>query len=65
MPDGLENDQVWSELLAYLVEETMTVETALAIIESAASSERKREVAAHVAEGSLRPDDGVRMLQAS
>jgi hypothetical protein len=63
IPDGHENDAVWNELLAYIVEETMSVDTALAIIGSAGSSDRKREVAAHVAEGSLKPEDGLKMLQ--
>jgi hypothetical protein len=65
IPEGYENDQVWHELLAYITEGTVTVEAAMAIIGAPGSSERKREVAAHMAEGSLKVEDGLRMLQAN
>lgn len=56
-------DRTWYELIAYVSEGSMTVEIAEQIASSAAAEPRKREVAAHVAEGAMKAEDAVRLLQ--
>lgn len=59
---SVDQEQTWSELIAYVSEGTMSAEVANQIAGSAAPETRKREVAAHVAEGTIKPDDAVKLL---
>lgn len=63
-PQALNADQerTWSELIAYVSEGTMTAEVATQIAQSSAPETRKREVAAHVAERALTPEQALTML---
>lgn len=57
-----EQEQTWSELIAYVSEGTMAADLANQIAASAAPEARKREVAAHVAEGAIKPEDVGKLL---
>ncbi len=59
-----DQERTWSELIAYVSEGTMTADVANQIAASAAPEARKREVAAHVAEGAIRPEDVGKLLEA-
>ncbi|MEK6701664.1 MAG: hypothetical protein AABZ53_05335 [Planctomycetota bacterium] len=63
-PEALNADQerTWSELIAYVSEGTMSAEVASQIAQSSAPETRKREVAAHVAEKALTPEQAMTML---
>lgn len=55
-------DELWTELLAYVSEGSMSAETAEAIVNSDASTARQRAVAAQIAEGAISATDAVRLL---
>jgi len=57
-----DQEQTWSELIAYVSEGTMSADVANQIAGSGAPEARKREVAAHVAEGAIKPEDAVKLL---
>ncbi|MCC6228237.1 MAG: hypothetical protein IT432_03315 [Phycisphaerales bacterium] len=57
-----DQERTWSELIAYVSEGTMSAEVANQIAGSAAPEARKREVAAHVAEGAIKPEDVGKLL---
>lgn len=63
-PEAISADQerTWSELIAYVSEGTMTADAANQIAASAAPEARKREVAAHVAEGAIKAEDVEKLL---
>lgn len=58
-----DQERTWSELIAYVSEGTMTAELAAQIGQSPAPETRKREVAAHVAEGAISPGDALTLLR--
>lgn len=65
-PDGAaasDSDSTWFELTAYVSEGSIPVELAEQIATADAPEPRKREVAAHVAAGALKPDEAVRLLR--
>lgn len=57
-----DQERTWSELIAYVSEGTMTADLANQIAASAAPESRKREVAAHVAEGAINTEDVGKLL---
>lgn len=57
-----DQERTWSELIAYVSEGTMTADLANRIAASAVPEARKREVAAHVAEGAIKPEDVAKLL---
>lgn len=57
-----DQERTWSELIAYVSEGSMSADVANQIAGSAAPETRKRDVAAHVAEGAIRPEDAVKLL---
>ncbi len=57
-----ERELTLQELAAYVSEDSMDIETAEAIAGSPAPEARKREIAAHVAEGTLDRAEAVRLL---
>lgn len=64
-PDASEDqEQTWSELIAYVSEGTMSADLANQIAASSAPESRKREVAAHVAESAISPEDALKLLTA-
>ena len=55
-------ERTWSELIAYVSEGTMSAETANRLAACPAPEPRKREVAAHVAEGAISVTDALTLL---
>lgn len=59
----LKAERLDSELTAYVAEGGMSAETARAILATSATTARKREVAALIAEG-MQPAEGLALLEA-
>lgn len=57
-----DQERTWSELIAYVSEGTMSAETANRLAACTAPESRKREVAAHVAEGAISVNDALTLL---
>lgn len=57
-------DGAWLEVLSYVSERSIDAETGERILKSSASESRKREVAAHLAEGALTAEEALRLLDA-
>jgi len=57
-------DETWKEVSAYVASKTIDAQTAEQIIAANVPEERKREIAAYIAEGMMEVDDALRMLNA-
>ncbi|HVZ95136.1 MAG TPA: hypothetical protein VG797_11570 [Phycisphaerales bacterium] len=58
-----DRDRTWTELVAFVSEGTITSDLAQQIYESEVPEHRKREAAAHIAEGSMKGEEAIKMLK--